>query len=82
MPEQRPTLPTRTTNRAIAATLRLWQDTWCTDTAILERIAAGLRGSPDNDPRTSLSPSTFHSEIGNTPSSDQQISRYPGAAGS
>lgn len=59
MSDQRPPLPTRTpANRAIAATLRLWQDTWSSDVALLERVAAGLRGLPDEHARNLPTPNT------------------------
>ncbi|MGW5385635.1 hypothetical protein [Nocardia sp. NPDC003963] len=44
MQDRRPPLPKRpATNRAIAATLRLWQDYGCTDLTTLQRIATALR---------------------------------------
>lgn len=49
MNHDRPRLPARTpTNRAMAATLRLWQLGECTDPAILTRVATGLRALPDH----------------------------------
>lgn len=63
MPEQRPPLPIRTTNRAMAATLRLWQTTRCTDPAVLERIATGLRGLTDECPRDRHTPGALPAEL-------------------
>ncbi|MFQ6229818.1 hypothetical protein [Nocardia sp. NPDC002869] len=63
MPEQRPPLPIRTTNRAMAATLRLWQITRCTDLTVLERVAAGLRELPDERPRNPHAPDALPGEL-------------------
>lgn len=81
MPEHRPPLPTRTTNRAMAATLRLWQVTGCTDTTILEQVAAGLRELPDAAPRNLHSPSDIHTGPSNDPGAAPGIPRHPDDAG-
>ncbi|GGL07434.1 hypothetical protein [Nocardia jinanensis] len=81
MPEQHPPLPTRTTNRAMAATLRLWQVTWCTDPTILEQVAAGLRELPDAAPRTLHSPSGIRTAPDTDPGTAAGIPRHPDDAG-
>lgn len=81
MPEQRPPLPTRTTNQAMAATLRLWQVTWCTDTAILEQVAAGLRELSDAEPLNLYSPSAIRTELRTDPGTAPGIPQHPGDAG-
>ncbi|MEV3961036.1 hypothetical protein AB0M34_09090 [Nocardia sp. NPDC050193] len=77
MPEQRPPLPIRTTNRAMFATLRLWQSTRCTDPALLERVAAGLRELPDERPRTHPGPDDLEPYPGTA--APHRIPRYPDA---
>lgn len=45
---ERPSLPKRPArNRAMEATVRLLRDQYCTDTATMERVAAGLRATRD-----------------------------------
>lgn len=52
MQDRRPPLPTRpAANRAIAATLRLWQDYGCTDLTTLQRIATALREPSETGPQ-------------------------------
>lgn len=65
MNHDRPRLPSRApTNRAIAATLRLWRLGECTDPAILTRVAAGLRALPRHPQHTDSGKSTRSHEIG------------------
>lgn len=77
MPEQRPPLPIRTTNRAMSATLRLWQSTRCTDPTLLERVAAGLRELPDERPRTDPGPDALEPHPGAT--APHRFRRHPDA---
>ena len=77
MPEQRPPLPVRTTNRAIAATLRLWQSTRCTDPSILERIATGLRELPDECPRNLPASEALPAEPPPGTTAPHRVRQYP-----
>ncbi|WP_280399195.1 hypothetical protein [Nocardia carnea] len=53
MNHDRPRLPSRpATNRAMAATLRLWHLGECCDPVIQARVAAGLRELPPPSPGT------------------------------
>ncbi|MET8796041.1 hypothetical protein ABZV91_06225 [Nocardia sp. NPDC004568] len=77
MPEQRPPLPIRTTNRAMAATLRLWQTTRCADPAVLERVVTGLRGLDDTCPRDGHAPDALPTEPHPGAIARHPIRRYP-----
>lgn len=77
MPEQRPPLPIRTTNRAMAATLRLWQISRCTDPTILERVAAELRELPDERPRTHPGPGGPPAELPPGATAPHRVRQYP-----
>ncbi|WP_063059945.1 hypothetical protein [Nocardia sienata] len=79
MPEQRPPLPIRTTNRAMAATLRLWQVTRCTDPTILERVANGLRELPDEHPPNHHASGALPAERHPGAPAPHRVRRYPDA---
>lgn len=45
---ERPPLPKRPArNHAIEAAIRMWRDQYTVETAVLERVATGLRATPD-----------------------------------
>ncbi|MGW0003472.1 hypothetical protein [Nocardia grenadensis] len=82
MPEQRPPLPIRTTNRAMSATLRLWQVTRRTDLELLERVAAGLRELPDERPPIPLGSDDLPAGLSPGATTPPRVRQYPDATDS